>query len=86
MFVTRVVLPLARLSAWARTIKHHEFVSYRKLTYFVVSWYLLAWTNTLAYYGVRTLRIRKLFYSTHPFGLYHKHNTIVNDDPSVVCE
>ncbi len=43
------------------TIKHYESVIYGKMTTFVVSWHLLAWTNTLAYYRVHTLRTRNVF-------------------------
>ncbi len=51
-----------RLTPGACTIKHYEFVIYRKLTNFIVSQCLLAWTdNTLAYYGVCILPIRNVF-------------------------
>jgi hypothetical protein len=45
----------------ACTIKYYKSVIYRKLANFVVSWHLLAGTNTLAYYGVRTLLIYIVF-------------------------
>jgi len=47
----------------ACTIKHYGLVIYGKLTYFVVSSCRFYRTNTLAYYGVRTLRICNVFHS-----------------------
>ncbi len=52
----------------ACAIKDYELVVYGKLTNYVVSlWFFcycrslsLAWTNTLAYYGIRTLQIRSV--------------------------
>ncbi len=32
----------------------------------------LAWTNTLAYYGIRTLQTHHVFIVQAPWGLYHK--------------
>ncbi len=46
-----VVAPVQR----AYATKHYGFVIYTKLTDFGVSQCFLAWTNTLAYYGVLTL-------------------------------
>jgi hypothetical protein len=60
-------------------IKHCGFVIYSKWADFVVSWWFLnrqlqtpawthtlAWTNALAYYGIRKLRIRNIFIGTGP--------------------
>jgi hypothetical protein len=73
-FIGYKKLSVVNMTPGACTVKHHYSVIYRKMTNFVVSEYLLAWTNTLAstqrytvaYYGVPTLRIRNVFIEQAP--------------------